>query len=343
MNERPFLDKTMETYVLSPDDATRETDRLHVLKHLLLAKEEMYPNIDSWFRDKVVPGISSGSRTASIGFLDGEPLVAAVLKHGKSAKFCHLNISKQLQGQHIGELFFCLLLAQVMARSQSVHFTLPESLWATQSGFFKSFGFRQVGNCSKKYRHSERELVCSAEVGTLLRKTTRKLSKLKHCFPENTSAAPELVFSLKPEYVHQILAGRKTVELRTRFSKKHTGRRIALYATSPVKAIVGEATISSVENDDPDSIWESRGNRMGCSYSEFKTYVGNRSSVHAIDLVNVEAFDNPIGLSQLNSYAESRFRPPQSYAMLSPGDDWSQAMGASRLLQQVSMLLSKEP
>lgn len=51
--------------------------------------------------------------------------------------------------------------------------------------------------------------------------------------------ARTVLMSIRPGYAEKILAGLKQYELRKRFGIR-TGDRIILYASTPIKAVVGE-------------------------------------------------------------------------------------------------------
>ena len=62
----------------------------------------MYPSIDKWFNNKVLPGLKTSERVGYIGYLNELPVISSVLKKGKQAKFCHLKIDKSLQDDNLG-------------------------------------------------------------------------------------------------------------------------------------------------------------------------------------------------------------------------------------------------
>ena len=113
-------------------DAKRGTDIVGVLTRHLAEHTPYYPAIGRWIEDKVIPGISSGQRIGYVGFQEDEPVLAAILKQGESSKFCHLSINEGFQGNHLGQLMFSLMAAEIRSIASEVHFTLPESLWARE-------------------------------------------------------------------------------------------------------------------------------------------------------------------------------------------------------------------
>lgn len=324
---------------VTADDARRETDVLEDLRDLVMATEEMYPCIEKWFREKVVPGLRTGARAGYIGYSQGKPFGSAIVKHGSSAKFCHLRIDESLRENHFGELFFLLLTLEVMQRSEKIHFTLPESLWSDKRGFFESFGFSLDGRCSKWYRASQDELVCSSDIGNVWGRVAKKLPKLQECLSaKGGDAIPDLLFSVSPRYAFQILDGRKTVELRRRFSKKWVGSRMAIYATSPVQAIIGEATIEEADGGAPEDIWARYSDKIGCDWKEFSDYSSGRNRLFAIKLSDINAYKKPIEVKHLNRLMGKKLRPPQSYSTVKETSDWHKAMSVTGLLSRAQQM-----
>ena len=64
----------------------------------------------------------------------------------------------------------------------------------------------------------------------------------------------DAILSIKPIYAKQILAGTKKVEFRKR-SFKEKVRRVYIYASVPVKQIVGYFTFTEIDEDTPANLW----------------------------------------------------------------------------------------
>src|SRR5262249_44846672 len=154
-----------------------------------------------------------------------------------------------------------------------IHFTLPESLWRDRGGFFQSFGFTSAELADSQYRLFDRELACTAPFPIVWDSMLSKIPKLAHLYafggfaPDN-----QLLMSVKPECADRIMSGKKTVELRRKFSTRWMGYRINIYASAPVMSMVGEARIAGVVVNRPEVIWERFHNEIGCSRAEFDTY-----------------------------------------------------------------------
>jgi predicted transcriptional regulator len=318
---------------LAEEDAKRASDSLNLLNDLLAANEEIYPAIQRWYRDKVVPGLRDGSRVAYIGFEGDLPILTAVVKRGERAKFCHLRIASDFQDLHLGEVFFAIMALEVRKTAKEIYFTLPEGLWEKQRGFFTSFGFRDVVRAQTQYRLFEEEMCTSASFLDVWRAARIRLPKLMNCFSINQySMAPSLLLAIKPEFADRLLSGEKTVEVRRRFNGRWCGARVALYASSPQRALIGEATIRGIEAAPPNQIWESHKERIGCSLEELRAYSGNASEIFAIELKDITPYAAKMPLCQVEYLLEEALNPPQSYCELHRDHPWGKAISIAALL-----------
>jgi predicted transcriptional regulator len=206
---------------------------------------------------------------------------------------------------------------EIRHRAEEVHFTLPESLWCKKGEFFKSFGFSSAMRASRQYRHGDTELMCSAPLSAVWSASLEKLPRLITKFTVGGySLGSQLLMSIKPKYAEKLFSGTKLVEIRRRFARRWVGCRVAFYASKPLSALVGEATINSVTCGRPDDIWADFGWRIGCSFDEFETYTTRSSQVCAIELSNVLPYRSPLPLAQMVHLSRRDLKPPQSFREL---------------------------
>lgn len=122
----------------------------------------------------------------------------------------------------------------------------------------------------------------------------------------------DIVLSIKPVYSEKILDGRKTVELRRRFPVSVPSGVIAyIYATSPVKAMVGTAEIRDVLRLPVEQIWQDFENSAYIDRSKFDRYFEGVKEGYALVFDEVRAFSRPLPLSELRQ--KFGFEPPQSF------------------------------
>jgi predicted transcriptional regulator len=313
------LATTFRIVKLDQADAQRDSDELKTLLNLVSASEDMYPDINRWLREKVVPGLRSSERIAWVAYEGEDPIAAAVLKLGRDAKFCHLNIKRDFQDLDLGQLFFTQMALEARHDSKDIHFTLPESLWESKRRFFQSFGFAKASKSSRQYRGGDVEFVCTAPLRAVLPAALGKLPALMRKFNVGGYAlGGDLLVSMKPKYAERILSGTKIVEIRKKFSERWVGCKALLYSSSPQQALVGEATVRSVSSGAPEDVWSKFQTQIGCTSSEYSAYVGRAKVVSAVELDDVFPYKVPIPLSQISHLLglEADLRPPQSYCDL---------------------------
>lgn len=119
-----------------------------------------------------------------------------------------------------------------------------------------------------------------------------------------------LLMPIRPEHVNNIFAGMKKFEFRkTKCRRKIDG--ILIYATSPVKRIVGEAEVTNIVVGSPTSVWEQTSHSAGIGRHYFNQYYQDRHIAVAYALGEVIKYTQPLKLNDFGlKYA------PQSYAYI---------------------------
>ncbi|MBR2811085.1 MAG: ASCH domain-containing protein [Solobacterium sp.] len=119
-----------------------------------------------------------------------------------------------------------------------------------------------------------------------------------------------MLLSIKPEYVNKIVAGTKKYEFR-KFRCREDVDTIVIYATSPVKQVIGEVPIISVIEDAVDEVWKQTRQEGGITEKAFMEYYKNKQVAVAYQLGAVMQYDEPMALSDVGlSYV------PQSFAYI---------------------------
>ena len=80
------------------------------------------------------------------------------------------------------------------------------------------------------------------------------------------------MISIKPTFASSILSGAKTIELRRRFIDLPLGSKLWIYSTLPVGAVVGVATLNSIDRDTPQNLWKKYANETQIEASGFDEY-----------------------------------------------------------------------
>lgn len=121
-----------------------------------------------------------------------------------------------------------------------------------------------------------------------------------------------ILLSVKPKYARKIFEGSKTVELRRVLPKIAKGSLVFLYASSPVKAILGAFLVDRVVASTPEELWPLVRNSAGVSREEFDSYYHGAEQGVGIFVGSVRSADTPFELDELRKYWPE-FRPPQGY------------------------------
>ena len=116
-----------------------------------------------------------------------------------------------------------------------------------------------------------------------------------------------IVISINPEHVKNIINGTKKYEYRTKAAKKDIDK-IIIYETVPVKRIVAEAEIVEVLMMKPDELWEKTKEKSGTKKIFFDNYFENRKIAYAYKLGKVKVYATPKTLEEFGLKAA-----PQSY------------------------------
>lgn len=113
-----------------------------------------------------------------------------------------------------------------------------------------------------------------------------------------------VLLSIKPIYASMILDGTKHYEYRRVIFSMLNIDKVYIYASSPIKRVVGEFKVDVIINDTPQRIWERTHDESGLSEEDFFGYFKGADKAFAIAIKDVVRYDTPIPLS---------FRPPQNY------------------------------
>jgi predicted transcriptional regulator len=134
----------------------------------------------------------------------------------------------------------------------------------------------------------------------------------------------EAIISIRPTFAEAILSGNKTVELRRRIPPVEVGARLWIYATRPMAAIVGIATIDTIFRGTPQAVWETYSECIAVNRVDFDRYFEGTREAIGIRLANVQRMQ-PIGIERLRVWKEG-FHPPQVLSRITPSE-------AKRLVQ----------
>jgi len=126
----------------------------------------------------------------------------------------------------------------------------------------------------------------------------------------------DVLMSIRPEYAAAILAGSKTFELRRRRPSFAPGSRVVVYSSSPDQRLLGTFEAGNIHEESPSKVWKVVSRTAGITREDFDAYFDGCEIAYAIEVRRPTRLDpKPL-----------RFRPPQSYLFLRPGDRTHQSV-----------------
>jgi type I restriction enzyme, S subunit len=117
-----------------------------------------------------------------------------------------------------------------------------------------------------------------------------------------------VLLSIKPRYIEEIIKGNKKYEFRKSIFCKPVDR-IWIYASRPTKKIIGSFEVNKVMRDTPINLWNTLNHHAGISESEFFEYFSDSKFGFAIEIQNFTPLETPIDPSTFST----TFVPPQSF------------------------------
>ena len=121
----------------------------------------------------------------------------------------------------------------------------------------------------------------------------------------------KVLLSIKPEFALKIFNGSKRYEYRRDIFKNHGVSRVIVYASAPIRQIIGEFEVEDILYDEPQVLWAKTKDHAGISEKGFFEYFTNKSKGYAIKVKATRIYDAPL---PLDSFMVSS--PPQSFMYL---------------------------
>lgn len=124
-----------------------------------------------------------------------------------------------------------------------------------------------------------------------------------------------LFISVKPEFAYKLIGETKTIELRKNKPNVNIGDFIIIYATVPVKSIIGFGRIKGIIDNTPEFIWDNYSEELGIDKSRYNEYFQNTNRAVGIEITSICKLPSAVGLDEIRRFIP-RFSPPQSYRYL---------------------------
>ncbi|MGI6307051.1 MAG: hypothetical protein ACOX1X_00285 [Dethiobacteria bacterium] len=124
-----------------------------------------------------------------------------------------------------------------------------------------------------------------------------------------------ILISIRPNYAIKILNGEKTVELRKVCPQLDEGDLCLIYASSPLKSLVGVFKVKYTAIFKPKEYWPEIQNCAGINYQDYMSYFKNCKKGYAFFIDKVWKFPDYIELHNLREIIPG-FNPPQNFRYL---------------------------
>ncbi len=120
-----------------------------------------------------------------------------------------------------------------------------------------------------------------------------------------------VLLSIKPEFAQKIFEGTKRYEYRRSIFRRGEVEKIVVYASDPIKKVMGEFEMGVILHDEPQALWDRTKTHAGISRERFFEYFINKTKGYAIEVKTAQMYDTPFPLSRLMVTT-----PPQSFMYL---------------------------
>lgn len=121
-----------------------------------------------------------------------------------------------------------------------------------------------------------------------------------------------VLLSIKPEFALMIFDGSKKYEYRRVIFRRADVKTVVVYASDPIKQVIGEFEIGEILYEQPQALWAKTGDKAGITKERFLGYFEKREKGYAIGIREAKMYDTPMRLSELTVLS-----PPQSFTYLS--------------------------
>ena len=118
-----------------------------------------------------------------------------------------------------------------------------------------------------------------------------------------------ILLSIKPDFANKIFSKEKRFEYRKNIPKEI--KEVVVYASSPVKKIIGSFTVKKVLENNPQKIWKNTKSFAGISKMFFDNYYAGKETAFAIEIDRITKFSIT---KELSDYKITT--PPRSFCYI---------------------------
>lgn len=106
----------------------------------------------------------------------------------------------------------------------------------------------------------------------------------------------KILVPIKPEYVDEILIGRKKYEYRKTRPKRDNIDKMIIYSTHPIMKVVAEVEIKRILEGTPEEIWKLTKEYSGISKGFYNKYYRDKATAVAYELGEIIRYEEPKNL-----------------------------------------------
>lgn len=121
----------------------------------------------------------------------------------------------------------------------------------------------------------------------------------------------KVLLSIKPKYAEMILNGEKQYEFRRAIFKSPSVTKVILYASSPVRKVIGEFEIDCILSLDVAELWMRTMEYSGIDKGCYDSYFEGKDTGHAIKVKSVKRYSKHKELQEFDIK-----HAPQSFAYI---------------------------
>jgi len=121
-----------------------------------------------------------------------------------------------------------------------------------------------------------------------------------------------VLLSIKPLFAERIFDGSKRYEFRRVLFRSRAVTAVIVYASSPVRRVIGEFTIGGILTLEKQALWEKTKSHAGIERQYFDRYFRGRDTAFAIKVLRPQRYPSPVSLEEAFDFD----RPPQSFRYL---------------------------
>ena len=117
-----------------------------------------------------------------------------------------------------------------------------------------------------------------------------------------------VILSIKPEFVEEIVSGEKQYEYRKILFKQKVDT-VYIYASRPIGKIVGEFKLEEIICDTPENIWKLTKEQSGVTKKFFDKYYEGKDKGVALKIKDCKEYEEGVNPNTL----VTNFKVPQSF------------------------------